>query len=196
MHRHRHPRDSSPAVYFQIFAGSALDLRRTLQKLLLDAVVIFLPAVVRKRRHIIKNKSVVLGVELLRRFRIPCAPSSAIAVNQLSKSSVVRGLLLRPGPNEGEQGADDRQRHIQDPTPSLGIIVDSSAHRCIHSVSPGNSGNESLQGDVPTREAYRIPFIVILQALKFRPIGIGEFGRYCPSPSHRSPVNRPFWPNP
>src|SRR5260370_10814464 len=157
----------------QVLRCRQLDLRSIIQKLFLHSVVKFLPAVVRERGDIVENEAAVFGIEFPGSFRIPSAPSRAEVVDELAKGSVVRGLLLRPGSYEGQQGADDRQHHIQHPTPPLGIIVDSSAHRCGHSVSPGNSGNESLQGDVPTREAYRSPFAVILQGLLCAPFAGG-----------------------
>src|SRR5258708_35441815 len=140
MHWHRHPRDRPAAVHFQILARSQFDRRRALQKLLLHAVVVLLPAVIRKRSYIIKNESVVLGVELRRSIRRTRAPSGAIAVDQLAKGGIVRGLLLGPGANESQQCTYYRQRYIQQPPPSLGIFVDAPAHRCGHSVSPSNPG--------------------------------------------------------
>src|SRR6266404_1803481 len=149
MHWHRHPRDCPAAVYFQILTGSQLDLRRTLQKLLLHSVVVLLPAVIRKWRHIIKNEPVLLGVELRRRFRIPGAPSGAIAINQLSKGSFIRGLLLRPGANKSQQRTEYRQRHIHQPAPSHGTFASTTARGSGHSVSPSNPRDKSLQVDVP-----------------------------------------------
>src|SRR6202035_2322620 len=108
-------------------------------------VVILLPAVVRKRRYIIKNESIVLGVELRRSVRRSHAPSLAIAVDELAKSGVLRGLLLRPGSNKGQQCTSHGQRDIQQPAPPLGIFADGSAHRCGHFGSPRNPGT-SVQG--------------------------------------------------
>src|SRR6266849_2027700 len=140
MHWDGHPCDRPAAGHLQVLTRSQLDFRRALQKLLLHAIVVLLPTMVRKRRDIIKNESVVLGVELRGRIRRPRAPSGAIAVDELAKRGVVGGLLLRAGTNESQQRTGYRQRHIQQPAPSLGIFVDGSAYRCAHSVSPRNSG--------------------------------------------------------
>ena len=142
--------------------------------------MIFLPTVVRERSHIVEDQAAVLGVELPGGFRISSAPSRAKAVDEFAKRSVVRGLLLCPGSHERHQGPDDCQHHIQHPPPSLGISVDSSAHRCGHSVSPRNPGTRVCRGDVPTCDAYRSPFGTILQALKFGLIGIGGFWPLLP----------------
>src|SRR5229473_4910944 len=180
MHRDDGPRDHAAARHSQVLARRQLDLRSIIQKLFLHSVVKFLPAVVRERSDIVENEAAILGIEFSGGFRIPRAPSRAEVVDELAEGSVVRGLLLRPGSYEGQQGADDRQHHIQHPTPSLGIIVDSSAHRSGHSGSPSNSGNESLQGDVPTREAYRSPFVVILQALIRSLAGVRSYSQPIP----------------
>src|SRR5882762_7701247 len=197
MHWHRHPRDRPAAVYFQILTGSQLDLRRTLQKLLLHSVVVLLPAVIRKRRHIIKNEPVLLAVELRRRFRIPGAPGSAITVNQLSKGSVIRGLLLRPGANKSQQRTEYRQRHIHQPAPSLGTFASTTARGSGHSVSPSNPRDKSLQVDVPNAcrltYSHRVDFARPLIHPAWTP---RVLRRYCPSPRRRSPVKPTISPNP
>src|SRR5713226_4715238 len=183
MHRHDGPRDHAAASHFQLLTRRQLNFRGIIQKFFLYSVVIFLPTVVREGSDIVENEAVVLGVELRRSLRISGAPRRAKAVDESAERSVIRGLLLCPGSNESQQGANDRQPHIQHPAPSFGIIGDSSAHRCGHSLSPRNSGNESLQGDVPTGEAYRSPFGTILQALLFGLIGIGDLAATAPLPA-------------
>src|SRR5258708_28716084 len=138
MRRQNRPGDHAPTGHFQIFTRSELDFRRALQTLLLHDVVVLLPAVIRKRSYIIKNESVVLGVELRRSIRRTRAPSGAIAVDELAKGGIVRGLLLGPGANESQQCTHYRQRYIQQPAPSLGIFVARPAHRWGRSVSPSN----------------------------------------------------------
>src|SRR6267143_5155886 len=140
MHRNRCPSNHAAAGHFQILTRGQLDLRGVIQKFLLYAVVVLLPAMIRKRGHIIKNESIVLGVELRRSIRRSRAPSRAIAVDELAKVTVVRGFLLRTGTNKCQQCAGYRQRYIQQPAPSLGIFADKSAHRCGHSVFPRFSG--------------------------------------------------------
>src|SRR5437899_4590911 len=140
MHRHRRPRDRPAAVHFQILARRQLDLRRALKELLLYAVVVLLPAVIRKGRHVIENQSVILGVELRWGLRVSGTPSGAIAVDELAKRGVVSSLLLRPSTNKSQQPTNDRQHNIQQPAPLLGMIAGSSAHGSRHSVSPGNPG--------------------------------------------------------
>src|SRR5712664_218245 len=167
MHRNRCPRNHAPAGHLQIFPRGQFDLRGIIQKFLLHAVVVLLPAVIRKRRHIIKNQSVVLGVELRRSVRRSRAPSRAITVDQLAKVTVVRGFLLRPCSNESQQSAGDRQPYIQQPAPSLGISVDGSAHRCSHFVFPRYSGTRVCgwmsQRVLPTLLRFR-PFCKCLYA--------------------------------
>src|SRR6266850_1962832 len=166
VHRNRTPGDHAAASHFQVLAGRQLDLRRTLQKLLLHAVVVLLPAVICKRRHIIKNESVVFGVELRRSVRRSRAPGRTIAVDKLAKGGVVRGLLLRPGSYESQQCTDYCQRHIQQPARSLSIFV---------IVLPTDAvipyllaaRERDYPGDVPTRVAYAIVISFLLQALLF-----------------------------
>src|SRR6266480_5779577 len=143
MHRHSRPGDQAAAGHSQIFSRRQFDTRRVIQNRPLDAVVIFLPAMIRKRRHIIKNESVVLGVELRRSVRRSRAPSLAIAVYELAKSGILRSPLLRPGPNECQQCTGYRHRYIEQPAPSLGIFAD---HRFSHSVSPRNPGTRVCRG--------------------------------------------------
>src|SRR5260370_3655816 len=106
MHWDGHPSDRPAAGHLQVLTRSQLDLRRTVQKLLLHAVVVLLPTVVRKRRDIIKNESVVLVVELRRRIRRPRAPSGAIAVDELAKRGVGDALLLRACTTASHQSPD------------------------------------------------------------------------------------------
>src|SRR6266853_4837787 len=106
MHRHDGPRNHAAARHSQVLTRRQLDLRSIIQKLFLHSVAKFLPAVVRERSDIIKNEAAVLGIEFPGSFRIPGAPSRAQVVDELAKGSVVRGLLLRPGSYEGQQGAD------------------------------------------------------------------------------------------
>src|SRR6266699_815143 len=108
MHWNRHPRDRPAAAHFQVLTRSQLDFRRAFQKLLLHAVVVLLPAMVCKRRHVIKNEAVLLGVELRWSFRRSRAPSHAVAVYELPKGGIVCGLLLCPSANEGQQCTDNR----------------------------------------------------------------------------------------
>src|SRR5207244_12822115 len=115
--------------YLQILARRQFDLRRALQELLSHALVVFLPTVIRKGRHIIKYKSIFLAVELRRSIRISRTPGGAITVDKLAERGLVRGLLLRPGADKSQQCTEYRQRHIQHPAPSLGMIAGSSAHR-------------------------------------------------------------------
>src|SRR5260370_7994665 len=119
----RHTRDQPSERHLQVLTRSQLDLRRAIQKLLLLPLVVLLPAVIRKRRHVIKNESVILGVELRRRVRCPRAPSRAIAVNQLPKGGVIRGLLLRPGSNEGQQCTAYPHPYVHHPHPSLALLT-------------------------------------------------------------------------
>src|SRR6266513_899290 len=160
MHRHSRPGDHAAAGHSQIFSRRQFDTRRVVQNRRLDPVVIFLPAVIRKRRHIIKNQSIVLGVELRRSIRRSRAPSLTIAVDELAKSGIFRGLLPRPGVNECQQYTGYHHRYIEQPAPSLGIFVDSSDHRFSHSVSPRNPGTRVCRG-VSQRSPHTL--------LRFRP---------------------------
>src|SRR6266852_1458771 len=140
MHWHNRPGDHSAASHLQLLARRQSDLRGVIQKFLLHSVVKFLPPVVREGCNIVENQPVILGVELRRSLRRPRAPSCTKTVDEFTERSVVRGLLLCPGANESQQGADDRQRYIQQPAPSRGIFADDSACRSGHSVSPSNPG--------------------------------------------------------
>src|SRR5260370_22419911 len=124
MHWNRHPRNCPTAAHFQVLTRSQLDFRRAFQKLLLHAVVVLLPAMVCKRRNVIKNEAVLLGVELRWSFRRSSAPSHAVAVYELPKGGIVCGLLLCPGANESQQCSYDRQRYIQQPAPARGCTLD------------------------------------------------------------------------
>src|SRR5216684_4016381 len=196
MHRHNRPGDHSAASHLQLLARRQSDLRGVIQKFLLHSVVKFLPPVVREGCNIVENQPVILGVELRRSLRRPRAPSCTKTVDEFTERSVVRGLLLRPGANESQQGADDRQRYIQQPAPSRGIFADGSAYRSGHSVSPRNSGTRVCSG-----MSQRVTHTVI-RSEQFckRSYTPGLATRfltcYCPSPGHHSPVNLPSWPNP
>src|SRR6266851_4290803 len=160
MHRHNRPGDHSAASHLQLLARRQSDLRGVIQKFLLHSVVKFLPPVVREGCNIVENQPVILGVELRRSLRRPRAPSCTKTVDEFTERSVVRGLLLRPGTNESQQGADDRQRYIQQPAPSLGLFADTSAHRYSHPGSPRNPGTRACRG-----MSQRVPPTL----LRFRP---------------------------
>src|SRR6266403_961681 len=196
MHRHNRPGDHPAAGHLQVPTHRELDLRCIIQEFLLHSVVKFLPTMVRERSHIVEKQAIVLGVELRRSVRRSRAPSLAIAVDELAKGGIFRGLLLRPGSNKCQQCAGERQRHIQQPAPSLGIFVDGSAYRCGHSVSPRSPGTKVCREDVPTLAAYAIVISSVLQGVLIHLVGAGCFlARYSPSPRHNSPVNRRSWPN-
>src|SRR5260370_29847254 len=167
MHWDCHPSHHAAAVHLQLLTRGQLDLRSTLQKLLLHSFVVLLPTVIRERRHIIKNESVLLGVELRRCIRCTRAPSRAIAVDELAKGGLVRGLLLRPGANESQQCAGYCQRYIQQPAPTLGMFADRLAGERGHYRISSQLGDDSLQADVPMRAAYGIAIFLVLQALLF-----------------------------
>ena len=198
MHGHGRPRDRPAAAHFQILARRQFDLRRALQELLLHALVVFLPTVIRKGRHIIKYKSIFLAVELRRSIRISRTPGGAITVDKLAERGLVRGLLLRPGADKSQQCTEYRQRHIQHPAPSLGMIAGSSAHRSGHSVSPGNPRTRVCrwrsQG-VPHTLLRICPFCKRSYSNNSNRPNALILGRYCPSPTHHSPVNPGVWPN-
>src|SRR5882672_306579 len=175
MHRHNRPGDHPAAGHLQVPTRRELDLRCIIQEFLLHSVVKFLPTMVRERSHIVENQAIVLGVELRRSVRRSRAPSLAIAVDELAKGGIFRGLLLRPGSNKCQQCAGDRQRHIQQPAPSLGIFVDGSAYRCGHSVSPRSPGTKVCREDVPTLGAYAIVISSVLQAFLFTWLGPAAF---------------------
>src|SRR5260370_28659274 len=167
MHWDCHPSHHAATVHLQVLTRGQLDLRSTLQKLFLHSFVVLLPTVIRERRHIIKNQSVFLGVELRRCIRRTSAPSRAIAVDQLAKGGVVRGLLLCPGAYESERCTGDCQRHIQQPAPTLGMFADRLAGERGHYRISSQLGDDSLQADVPMRAAYGIAISLVLQALLF-----------------------------
>src|SRR5216684_6473572 len=166
MHWHGRPRDHPAPRYFQLFACGELDALRRLQKLFLDAVMIFLPAMIGERGDIVENEAVLLRIKLRRRFRVSSAPCGAITVGELAKHGVIAGLLLRAGTNERQHRARQRRGYVQQPAPTLATIGDSIARRCSHPGAPSNPGQE-FAGDVPTRAAYPIPIGAILQALLF-----------------------------
>src|SRR5437660_3174066 len=189
MHGHCHPCDRPAAVHSQILACSQFDLRRALQEFLLHALVVFLPTVIRKGRHIIKYKSIFLGVELRWSIRVSSAPGRAIAIDELAKCGIVRGLLLRPRANKCQQRANDRQPHIHQPPPSLSMITCSTAHgnRSRHSISPGNLEQDSSGGGP---KACRLPYCELAHFASslIRPARIDRFSAaYCPSATSHSP---------
>src|SRR5260370_17026168 len=128
MHRHSRRGHHSAVCRLQLLARRQSDLRGVIQKFLLHSVVKFLPPVVREGCNIVENKPVILGVELRRSLRRPRAPSCTKTVDEFTERSVVRGLLLRPGTNESQQGADDRQRYIQQPPPPRAIFANASTY--------------------------------------------------------------------
>src|SRR6267142_2779392 len=76
MHWHGRPRDHSAPRHPQVFASRQLDALGGVQKLFLDAVMIFLPAMVGERGDIVENEAVLLCVKLRRRFRVSRAPTN------------------------------------------------------------------------------------------------------------------------
>src|SRR5712692_7894110 len=146
MHRHNSPGDHAAASHLQVLTRRQLDFRGIFQEFLLHCIVKFLPTVVREGCNIVENQVTVLGVELRRSLRRSSAPSRAKTVDEFAERGVVCGLLLRPGANESQQRAEDSQRYIKQPAPSHGILVDGSAHRGGHSVTPRNSGTRVCRG--------------------------------------------------
>src|SRR6267143_7154014 len=146
MHRHNGPGDDAASGHLQILASRQLDLQGIIQKFFLHRVVKFLPTVVSEGGDIVENEAIVLGVEFSRSLRRTRAPSLARTVDELAECGVVGGFLLRPSTNERQQCTDYRQRYVQQPAPTLGILVDSSAHRFGHSVAPRNLGTIVCRG--------------------------------------------------
>src|SRR6266850_8367504 len=105
MHGYCRPCDHSAPRYLQVLASCQLDALRRLQKLFLDAVLIFLPAVVGERGNIVENEAVLLRVKLRRRFHISSAPCGAITIDEPPESGVIAGLLLRAGTNKRQHRA-------------------------------------------------------------------------------------------
>src|SRR5947199_2873313 len=128
MHGHGRPRDRPAAAHFQILARCQFDLRRALQELLLHALVVFLPTVIRKGRHIIKYKSIFLAVELRRSIRISRTPGGAITVDKLVERGLVRGLLLRPGADKIHKSSEHPKPSIHNQAPPLALMASTSAN--------------------------------------------------------------------
>src|SRR6266849_2152406 len=157
MHWHGRPRDHSAPRHSQFFACCQLDALRRLQKLLLDAVLIFLPAMVGERGDIVENKAVILRVELCRRFRVSSAPCGAKTVDEPAKRGVIAGFLLRAGPNERQHRSRQRHGHVESPPPTFSTIVHSIAHRCRPPGAPSNPGQEFAGG-----MSQRVPLTLFL----------------------------------
>src|SRR6266571_4492305 len=82
-----------------------------------------------KRRHVVENQAIVLGVKLCRSIRSSRAPRRAILIDQLAKRCVIGSFLLCACPHERQQSASERQGHIEKPAPTLHTPVVSIAHR-------------------------------------------------------------------
>src|SRR6266436_1057430 len=95
MHGDRGPRQCASPRDLQVLACGQASAGYFREKFLLHSVVIFLPAVIRKRSQIIEDEPALLRVKLRRRIRVSGTPRGAVVVDQFAKGSVVRGALLR-----------------------------------------------------------------------------------------------------
>src|SRR6266571_8676690 len=124
-----------------------------------------------KRRHVVENQAIVLGVELRRSIRSSRAPRRAILIDQLAKRCVIGGFLLCACPHERQQSTSERQGHIEKPAPTLHTPVVSIAHGCAHSGSPRKLGTRDCTGtsqSVPHKLARFVRFckaIFLVQAV-------------------------------
>src|SRR6266481_1449524 len=196
MHRHNRPCDHPAAGHPQILPCRQLDLRGSIQKLLLHSIVILLPPVVGERCYIVENEAIVLRIELRRSLRRSRAPRRTQTVDQLAKRGVIRCFLLCPRPYKRQQCANKSKRNVHQPAPPLSILADSSTHEIGPSGSPGNSRTR-----VRRQMSQRVPPKLVRIRSICKPsyeAGLNQLtgGRYCPSEARRLPVNCHSWPNP
>src|SRR5271156_3969001 len=119
MHRDRSPCHGTVPPHLQILARAQCRALRIVKEFSLHPVVIFLPAVIRKRGHVIKNQPIILGIKSRGVVRVVRAPRCTILPNQFAERRIVRGLLLRPRANKSQQSPRNRQRNIQKPSPTF-----------------------------------------------------------------------------
>src|SRR5215467_12372164 len=96
MHRNSSPYNRAAARDLQIFASRQACARGIVKEFFLNALVIFLPAVVLKRSDVVENQAGAFGVELGGIIRLAGAPRSAIIINQFAELCVVGSFLLSP----------------------------------------------------------------------------------------------------
>src|SRR5437867_1427648 len=147
-----------------------------------------------KRRHVVENQAIVLGVELRRSIRASRAPRRAILVDQLAERCVIGSFLLCACPHERQQSASERQGHIEKPAPALHTPVVSIAHGCAHLGSP-----RKLETTDGTGTSKRVPHKLARFVRFCKAIFLAQsafWGRCSPVRDCHLPVNPLSWPNP
>jgi hypothetical protein len=119
MHGYRGPRHRPAPPDLQIFPRAQRSAFHIVKDRGFHALVIFLPAVIRKRCHVVENQPVLLGIKPCWIVGVSRAPGRAISVDQLPKRRIIGSLLLRPRPDKRQQSTAKGQQHIQEPSPSF-----------------------------------------------------------------------------
>ena len=130
------PGNVAMARDFQFFAGRKSESCGSFEKLFLNARSVFFPAVVGKRRDIIKDEVVVFGVELGGVGGIAGAPRGAVSVDEFAERGGVRGFLLGASAGKREQATEKSKHDVQDPMMAWSVHTHTRGRLHRHSSSP------------------------------------------------------------
>jgi len=138
MHRHRRPCNRAAPANLQVLAGGKTSSRHVGKNFLLDAVVIFLPSMIREWSNVVENQTILLGVKLCRSVGVQRTSSRAVRIDQRLKRCFVRSLLLRA--RQQRSAAP-----LQKPSPRT-IATATALHVHSHPLSLANSSQKSSVG--------------------------------------------------
>src|ERR1700741_3567748 len=110
----------------EFLAGSERSRRGVVEKILVNAGLVFFPALVGERREVVEGQAIILGIKFSGVRGAAGTPRGAVVVDQLVEGGLIAGVLLSASAGKGQQSPEKGKQNIDRPVATRASVTRTS----------------------------------------------------------------------